>query len=219
MGGTEAYSFDHRPIWLLGDVPLRHVKSEASIESPRQASGLPRCWIGTRRLSVTTGPAGSALPGLHGSIHGCRSLSSSRFDDPEAPAPSGCRSRSTEGELQRSAARTRRAGGTPALPVKTRPDPTLEALSPIEAHSGGNGAVPRSGFEEWMPWVHVPYAAGYPLWLWQGASSFCPRRPERCRSVPGRRVRLPSASRAGGSTGWGGRFSVSGPGIPETTGN
>jgi len=29
--------------------------------------------------------------------------------------------------------------------------PVFEALPPIEAHSGDNGAVPRSALKEWMP--------------------------------------------------------------------
>jgi hypothetical protein len=40
-GGGRKLAFDHRPIWLLGDTPLRHVKSGTSIESLDRLLGFP----------------------------------------------------------------------------------------------------------------------------------------------------------------------------------
>src|SRR5829696_3785288 len=42
-GGTEAYAFDHRPIWLRSDAPLRTEESKTCSRTPRQASGPPKC--------------------------------------------------------------------------------------------------------------------------------------------------------------------------------
>src|SRR5687767_7840451 len=57
-----------------GGAPLGHLKSRTCSQTPRQASGLPRRWIGLRRLSVTTGPAGSAPLGRRGPFNTCQVL-------------------------------------------------------------------------------------------------------------------------------------------------
>ncbi|HEX6861266.1 MAG TPA: hypothetical protein VF414_00530 [Thermoanaerobaculia bacterium] len=48
-----------------------------------------------------------------------------------------------------------------------------------------------------MPWVHVPCAAGSPLWLWRGASPFCPRRSCLSRSRTGNALLLSGQGRTG----------------------
>src|SRR5690349_7274411 len=45
-GGTDAYTIDHRPIWLQGRAPLTVEESKACGDFPRKASRLPLHRIG-----------------------------------------------------------------------------------------------------------------------------------------------------------------------------
>ncbi len=56
-GVAEAYTIDHRPIWLRSAAPLGAERTTTCTEFPRKASGLFLPLDRPRRLSITAGPS------------------------------------------------------------------------------------------------------------------------------------------------------------------
>lgn len=69
-GGVEAYTVDHRPIRLRSACTLGVEETMTCDEFPGTASGLETRRKGRGDLFIIGGPAGSALPGPHGSEQG-----------------------------------------------------------------------------------------------------------------------------------------------------
>ena len=116
-GAMAAYTVDYRPIWRHGAAPLKAEKTTTCSPSPRKASRLDPTWISHGRLSITGGPADSALPGRHGSGRGCRSSSSLRCGD-RSPVPYSSVRNKTSGKSRAFGPISSVPARTPAVPGK-----------------------------------------------------------------------------------------------------